>query len=69
MSGFLGKNVGLNVGFFELSDIPRCRRISRLQAKCRVCRVFIRSTLLPLVQFCRAEIGTTGYVTDRIGLE
>ena len=48
MSGFLGKNVGLNVGFFELPDIPRCRKISRLQAKCRVCRVLSGVDCSPL---------------------
>lgn len=57
MSGFLGKNVGLNVGFFELPDIPRCRKISRLQAKCRVCRVLLGVDCSPWSNFAARELG------------
>ena len=40
--GFLAGNVGWMSGFFEEPDIDFPNRISRLDPKCRVCRVFYR---------------------------
>ena len=39
--GFLARNVGSMAGFLEEPDTSCANRISRLDQKCRKCRVFV----------------------------
>jgi hypothetical protein len=41
LSGFWRQFVGLFVGFLGLPDKDRTRSLNKLDAKCRVCRVFM----------------------------